>query len=121
MLLCQGVNNVTQHLIPPVIDATTECNLSFEDETTNGQRTYTVDGGSSVVDRAGPSAERNVKYYKRIIMPGKWYDGDKPSDNDNVRPKKETACLVVCGGISIRQGDYESSPCMRRAEIYSNK
>ena len=52
VLLCQGVNNVTQHLIPPVIDATTECNLSFEDETTNGRRTYTVDWGSSVVDRA---------------------------------------------------------------------
>ena len=67
-------------------------------------------GGSWVVDRAGPSAGWNVKY-KRIIMPGKWYDGDKPMDNDNVRPKKETMCLVVCGGISIRQGgDYESSP-----------
>ena len=85
-------------------DATTECNLSFEDETTNGRRTYTVDGGSSVVDRAGLK-------YKRIIMPGKWNDGDKPMGNDNVWPKKETACLVVCGGISIRRGgDCESSP-----------
>jgi hypothetical protein len=91
-------------------DATTECNLSFEDETTNGRRTYTVDGSSWVVDRAGPTAEWNIKY-KRIIMPDKWYDGHKPMDNDNVRPKNETMCLVVCGGISIRRGgDYESSP-----------
>ena len=67
----------------------------------NGRRTYTVDGGSPVSDRAGPSAEWNVNN-KRIIMPGKWYDGDKPMDNDNVRPKKETAYLIVCGGISIR-------------------
>ena len=52
VLLCQGVNNVTQHLIPPVIDATTESDLSLEeDETTNGRRTYTVDEGSWVVDR----------------------------------------------------------------------